>query len=152
MRSVSIVAVLVTFSLATVAAGLHAVAEKPNGGTQTNDRRPHSALIVITGIINKDGVGEQKAIRILNPQKIAALEAFFPNYQKRPTSERAGAWKEGYNVYFDYPDAESFRVTVSANGDSAFWTMRGGDFETRGDFKAFVASLQAPDADKSQPK
>jgi hypothetical protein len=150
MRTRFIVAVLVTFVVGAVVVRLYAVAEKPNGDAEKNDHRQASSavIVIVEGPLNKDRVGEAKAIRILSPQKVAALEAFFPNYHKRPTSGRAGSWEEGYAVYFDYPNGESFRVGLSTNVDD--WSMGRGDFDTRGDFKAFVAGLQADDNAKAQ--
>lgn len=104
--------------------------------------QPISALIVVEGIISRQGVGEMKAIRIIDREKLSRLESFFPNYRKRPSSNEAAPWIARYRVYFNFPDGKSIRLTVSHNANARFWSAGRGDFELKGDFNKFVASLQ----------
>lgn len=102
---------------------------------------PHSAVVVVQGAHSREGVGEFKAISVLNKDDIARLEAFFPAYQTQPTSSAAGGWEAGYDVYFSFRNGRTLKVTVSRNGGGEFWAMGDGDFRTRGDFPAFVKEL-----------
>jgi hypothetical protein len=80
--------------------------------------------------------------QLTDDKQVAALEAFFPDYQKRPTSDTAGHWKWGYLVYLDFADGLSVRLGVSpANREPASWSAGHGDFPVEGDFHAFVAGL-----------
>lgn len=114
------------------------------------NEKPISALIVRQDVPSIEG-GKLAAIRITDASQLATLEAFFPDYRRRPTSRIAGAWIAGYVVYFDYPMGHSIRVTVSENENSAYWTVGQGDFQTRGDFRAFVDALQDDADSKTQP-
>ncbi len=105
------------------------------------DSQPLMATIVVQGILNRDGVGEFKAIQIRDGKKVSALEAFFPNYRQRPTNNTGAGWMAGYQVYFDFPGGETINVTVSQNETAGSWSAGRGDFETNGDFNAFVADL-----------
>ena len=107
-----------------------------------------SALIVIEGTISRQGVGEMKAIRVVDLKKLSSLESFFPNYRKRPSSNEAAPWEAEYRVYFNFPDGKSIRLTVSHSGNPRFWDVGRGDFELKGDFNKFVASLQSAAAIK----
>jgi hypothetical protein len=100
-----------------------------------------SALIVRESVWPASGVGTTSAIRIVAPDKLSALEAFFPNYRLRPSSGRASAWIAGYQVYFDFPGGETIHVTVSENEKGHFWSVGHGDFDTNGDFFQFVEEL-----------
>ena len=104
--------------------------------------QPISALIVVEGIISRQGVGERKAIRIIDRKKLSSLESFFPNYRKRPSSNDFAPWKPEYRVYFNFPDGKSIRLTVGHSGNPRFWDAGRGDFEVKGDFNKFVAILQ----------
>ena len=130
--------VVILIALGTVAA-LVAVraAEKP-----AKDAEPVSALVVVEGTLSRDGVGRTEAVRIVDPKTIAKLESFFPKYDQRPSGNVAAGWEVGHRVYFDFPNGESVRVTVSANENAAFWSLGQGDFETNGDVTAFVESLE----------
>jgi hypothetical protein len=115
------------------------------GGERDNDAdaRPVDALIVLEDVLPEGGVGELTAIRIAEPRKLAALEAFFPGYRKHPSRDLAGGWEAGYRVYFNFPGGETIRITVSANDHARSWTTGHGDFETRGDFEVFVRDLRS---------
>jgi hypothetical protein len=55
----------------------------------------------------------------------------------------AAGWKRGYEVYFDYPDGVSVRLSVSSPGNRpTYWSVGRGDFEAKGDFHRFVAGLR----------
>jgi hypothetical protein len=83
-------------------------------------------------------------IRITDPKTLAKLESFFPNYRQRPTNSVAGLWMTGYEVYFNFSQGEPVRVAVAHELNSApAWSIGIGDFETNGDFKAFVRTLSA---------
>ena len=103
---------------------------------------PVSVLIVIEGVISRQGVGEMKALRIIDRKKLSSLESFFPNYRKRPSSNVTLPWMAKYRVYFNFRDGKSIRLTVSHNDNARYWTAGRGDFETKGDFNKFVASLR----------
>ena len=103
--------------------------------------RPTDALVVREGVLPRGGVGEVSAIRVADPEKLAALEAFFPGYRKRPSSELAGAWMAGHRVYFNFPGGETIRVTVSENDKGRSWTVGRGDFATAGKFVGFAEGL-----------
>jgi hypothetical protein len=99
--------------------------------------KPTSALILV--------FEKGKLVRthqLTDDKQVATLEAFFPNYQKRPTSDTAGHWKWGSLVYLDFAGGLSVRLGVSpANREPANWTAGHGDFQVEGDFHAFVAGL-----------
>lgn len=142
MRFLAPVVVSVTLVLATVGVRLYAGVEANDNGA--NDDQAVSALIVFQETLDKNGVGRTKAIRVDDREKVAALEAFFPNYRRQPQNDKAGGWEDGYNVYFDFDKGKSLRVTVYLNENAGFWAMGSGGFETNGDFNAFVARLQRP--------
>jgi hypothetical protein len=98
-----------------------------------------SATIVVVG--NK---GVTTTHLVFDAKKVAALEAFFPDYHKRPTSNISAGWKAGYFVYFDLPNGESVKVVVAPdNFAKPQWTVGGkGDFPVNGDFGKFVAELE----------
>ena len=106
---------------------------------------PLRATIVAEGVLGRGGVGEVRAVRVADPAKLSALEAFFPGYRRRPTSDTAGGWMAGHQVYFDFAGGETVCVTVSKNEDAGSWSAGRGDFETNGDFNAFVAGLPGKD-------
>jgi hypothetical protein len=105
------------------------------------DARATDALIVREAALTREGVGKLSAIRVADPEKLSALEAFFPGYSKRPSSHLAGGWKAGYQVYFNFPRGETVRVTVSENQNGHLWSAGQGDFATRGNFVGFVEGL-----------
>ena len=75
--------------------------------------RLHNALIVPVSVSPVSGVSTTSAIRIMAPDKLVELEAFFPNYHKRPSSDEVSGWIAGYEVYFNFPGGETVLVTVS---------------------------------------
>lgn len=105
------------------------------------DGAPSMATIVVEGAVGRDGVGEMRAIRIVDPQKLSMLESFFPGYRSRPTNKTAAGWMASHRVYFDFAGGETIRVTVSQNENARFWSVGRGDFRTKGDFVAFVRTL-----------
>ncbi len=115
----------------------------PQRAAEKTDKsdQPLSALIVIEGVISRQGVGEMKAIRVIDRKKLSSLGSFFPNYRKRPSSKDSAPWKAKYRVYFNFPNGKSIRLTVSRNENARYWTVGRGDFKTKGDFNKFVASL-----------
>lgn len=110
------------------------------GDKPAKNARLINALIMRENTVPKTGVVKVEAIRIIDPRKLEHLESFFPNYRQRPTSYTAGGWMAGYRVYFDFEGGESVRVTVSENENAAYWSTGHGDFDTKGDFNAFVES------------
>ena len=55
----------------------------------------------------------------------------------------AAGWTNGYEVYFDYPNGVSIRLTVSSTGNRpTYWSVDRGDFKPVGDFHQFVADLE----------
>ncbi|HYO08298.1 MAG TPA: hypothetical protein VER17_04955, partial [Tepidisphaeraceae bacterium] len=100
-----------------------------------------SGLVVAADPLPAGGVGRVKAVRVADPAKLAALDAFFPDYARRPRGNTAAGWIAGHHVYFDLPGGDTVRVAVSANDEGATWSAGQGDFDSRGDFKAFVAAL-----------
>jgi hypothetical protein len=112
------------------------------GGGCANPRsepqgKPTTALILV--------FREGKLVRthrLTDDKDVAAVEAFFPGYQKHPASDTAEHWKWGYLVYLDFARGVSVRLAVSpANREPASWTAGWGDFPVEGDFHAFVAGL-----------
>jgi hypothetical protein len=80
--------------------------------------------------------------RLTDDKQVATLEAFFPDYQKRPASDTAEGWKWGYLVYLDFAGGLSVRLAVSPPArEEASWSAGHGDFPVKGDFHAFVAGL-----------
>jgi hypothetical protein len=112
------------------------------GERTTKDESPHSAVIVLAGTHNLEGVGKFTAISISDRQKIEKLEGFFPNYRKFPSSDIAAGWKAGSHVYFNFANGRTVRVTVSKNDDGKTWSIGHGDFQTRGDFEGYLKELQ----------
>jgi hypothetical protein len=106
------------------------------------DQSAFRVLIVIEGVHSREGVGKLEAISVVGREKIAKLESFFPNYAKHPSSDIAGGWKAGAQVYFDCGHGRTVRVTVSANDDGRTWSVGQGDFKTDGDFDGYVKELQ----------
>lgn len=115
------------------------------------DESPHRVVIVVEGVHSREGVGQLEAISVVDREKIAKLESFFPNYAKRPSSEIAGGWKAGPNVYFDFGRRRTVRVAVSANDGGKTWNVRQGDFKTHGDFDGYVKELPTLAAPDRQP-
>src|SRR5262249_29835106 len=75
------------------------------------------------------------------PAQIAALERCFPDYRKRPSSNENGGWKFGYEVYFNFPEGNTVRLTVSADRSRpGVWSVGRGDFPVAGDFYKLVAA------------
>ena len=114
-------------------------------GCQPQDPQgaPSGAVVVVEGVHSRQGVGEFTAFSILDRQTIAKLEAFFPGYRDCPSSQAAGGWEAGYEVYFNFADGRALRVMVSENGGGDTWSMGSGDFATQGDFQRFVDDLRA---------
>ena len=110
------------------------------------------AVVVVNGTFSRQGVGAFEAFRVIDPDRLAALEAFFPGYRDRPANDLAGGWEAGYEVYFDLPDRRTVHVTVSENENAAYWTVGRGDLETKGDFVAFVQGLRDAGAAGLPPK
>ena len=81
---------------------------------------------VIVGPYSEHGMAQ--AIGINDPDKLRQLEAFFPNYKSRPSSEVAGGWIVKYEVYFHFHGNEVLHVTVSANENGRYWSAGRGDF------------------------
>ena len=112
------------------------------------DESPHRVVIVVEGVHSREGVGTLEAISVVDREKVAKLESFFPDYAKHPSSNIAGGWKAGSQVYFDLGHGRTVRVTVSKNDDGKTWSVGQGDFKTHGDFDDYVRELQklaAPD-------
>jgi hypothetical protein len=102
------------------------------------------SAIILHEVVSKDLDAKWDVIRVDDPTKLVKLESFFPNYRQRPTSDKAGAWMVGYEVYFNFPQGQCVHVSVSSDGNGADnWTVGSGDFEVHGDFKAFVNSLSS---------
>lgn len=103
---------------------------------------PRRALVVFEGVHGRDGIGQMTAISVVDRDKIAKLEGFFPNYRKAPASSIAAGWKTGQTIYFDFGKGQTLRVTVSGNDDGKTWSMGSGDFDTRGDLAAYLKELR----------
>ncbi len=102
---------------------------------------PQGALIVV---FYPDKPGVAKVHLLSDAKQIAALAAHFPGYEMRPSSNIAGAWMSGYNVYFDFAEGVSVRLSVShPNLQPAHWSAGRGDLDVEGDFHKFVAGLSA---------
>lgn len=129
---------VLTLCVITIAGTVWALA----GERQQKDRAPGSAVIVLEGVHSREGIGQTTAISIVDRKTIAKLEAFFPNYRKHPSSNRAAGWEAGYRVYFNFGKGRTARVTVSQNGGGDTWSMGDGDFATHGDFPKFIKDLQ----------
>lgn len=131
---------VVLFSTVVITVFLHGTLASEEPGDQDRAIR---ATIVIESTLSKDGIGETRAICIVNQEKLTALESFFPGYRRLPSSDEAGAWEAKYRVYFDFPGGKSICVTVSENHDAGYWSVGRGDFETKGNFNEFVDGLAA---------
>ena len=134
MRNAMIAAALASGFLA--APWLLLGGDLPRAGDGATD-----ALVVREGVLPRSGVGRVTALRVADPERLATLEAFFPDYRKRPSSDLSGGWKAGYRVYFSFPGGETIRITVSENDGGGRWTAGRGDFATNGDFKRFFEEL-----------
>lgn len=133
MRGRVVLAVAVAALLAAVGCE-----PKPADKNVTGVKKAGSATIVVVG--NK---GVAKTYLVSDAKKVAALEEFFPDYQKRPQSDTAAGWKAGYFVYFDLPGGESVKLVVSpADFAKPQWTVGGqGDHPVKGDFAKFLTEL-----------
>lgn len=100
-----------------------------------------SAVIVAEGE-SRGGVARSEAMTITDAGTLERLEAHFPKYQDRPSSEISGGWERGYRVYFNLADGRTLSATVSENGGGATWSMGHGDLRTNGKFTEFVDSLR----------
>ena len=103
---------------------------------------PLSALIVPEAIHSRAGIGETKAISIVNGPTIAKLAALFPKFERQPSSEVAGAWEAGYVIYFNFKGNRIVRVILSGNDKGETWSTGDGDFKTNGDFRAFLEAVR----------
>jgi hypothetical protein len=112
------------------------------GERGAKDESPHKVVIVSAGVHSREGVGKFEAFSVVDREKIAKLESFFPDYRTHPSSDIAGGWKAGWHVYFDFRNGRTVRVTVSQNDDGKTWSIGHGDFQTHGDFDAFLKQLQ----------
>ena len=74
-------AILTVGVCATLAGFTPATAREPKEPTA-----PVSALVVFEGIIPRSQVAKVTAVYVADPKKLAELEAFFPDYRKRPSS------------------------------------------------------------------
>lgn len=83
--------------------------------------------------------GETSAITITDSKTLATLESFFPAY-RTARSSRAGAWIARHEIIFHFSDGSTTRVTTA--DDHEVWSNGHGDIPTRGNFTAFVKSLQ----------
>ena len=100
--------------------------------------RAGTATVVVIG-----DKGVAKTYLVSGKEKMAALEAFFPDYHKRPTSTVSAGWKAGYFVYFDFPDGESVKMIVSpTTHKQVLWSMGRGDHKVEGDFAKFLSALE----------
>jgi hypothetical protein len=134
MNARSVLAATAAVVLVVVGCDRKADAEKKGEGGQ----KAGSATVVVIG---KKGV--EKTYLVSDAKKVAALEAFFPDYQSKPKSDVAAGWKAGYFVYFDLPGGESVKLVVSPTDFAKpQWTVGGkGDHAVKGDFGKFVAEL-----------
>jgi hypothetical protein len=103
---------------------------------------PLSALIVPEAIHLRAGIGETKAISIVDRATIAKLAALFPKFERQPSSDVAGAWEAGYVIYFNFKGNRVVRVILSVNDDGQTWSTGDGDFKTHGDFRAFLDAVR----------
>lgn len=101
--------------------------------------RAGSATIVVMS--RKEGL---KTYLVSDAKKMAALEGFFPDYQKRPQGNTSVALAAGCFVYFDLPGGESVKVIVShLSVEKPQWSVGGrGDFAVQGDFAQFLTDLE----------
>lgn len=110
---------------------------------------PLSATIVRSAVSSEELIAQTSAINILNPDIIKKLEAFFPDYDKFPSSKNPPVgWIEGYLVYFNFGDGKSIRVVVAINDNGGIWSMGKGDLVTNGNFAKFVQNLESRKASK----
>jgi len=107
-------------------------------GTARNDK-PIGAIVLIAGIHSKHGVGEMRAISILSAKLLAELEAFFPRYKERPSSDIGVGTETKYQVYFSFKDGRA--IWLDVGDDTLFWSVGRGSLETNGDFENFVKKL-----------
>lgn len=125
-----------TCGLFVVAAAMVSAAVGCSGKADV-DRKAGSATIVVIG-----NQGVAKTHLVSDPEKMAALEEFFPDYRKQPTSNVSAGWKAGYFVYFDFPRGESIKLVVSPTTFAkVYWTTGQGDFPVKGDFAKFLEEL-----------
>jgi hypothetical protein len=123
--------------LALAAATLIVVAGVACEGKPAPGGKPKAALVLV---YDKGKVA--RVHRLTGDAQVAALGAFFPGYERRPASDTAAGWKRGYEVYFDFPDGYSVRLSVSSpQNRPTHWSAGRGDFEVQGDFHKFVAEL-----------
>ncbi len=111
---------------------------------QGKPHAPITAVIVRSAVYSNEGIAHTTAINILDKGTIAKLEAFFPDYDKSPSSKNPPVgWVEGYCVYFNFGDGRSIEVTVASNDNGGIWTMGDGDLATNGNFAKFVEDLES---------
>lgn len=139
---------LIALSVAVVVGALAVACERtpqPEAIASRQLGAAGGAVIVIAGVHSREGIGHFPAISISNRQTIQKLEAFFPDYRKRLSSEIVSGWRAGYRVYFRFAGGEVVCVTVSSYGGGASWSTGANDSITQGDFAAFVKELQRAD-------
>ena len=96
-------------------------------------------------------ISNTTAINILDRDLITKLEAFFPNYDRFPSSNREPVgWKEGYCVYFNFGEGKTIKVVVAKNDNGGIWSMGHGDLVTNGNFAKFVRDLESRKARKKK--
>ena len=103
--------------------------------------RARSAVIVFEGESHR-GIAHNHAITITDGATLRALEAFSPEYEKRPSSRQSAGWKRGCRIYFNHAKGKTFAITVSKNGGGAIWSTGNGDLATNGKFSEFVDALR----------
>jgi hypothetical protein len=129
----NVLAAMVVASLAAVGCERKADDKKADAG-----KKAGSATIVVVG-----DKGVAKTHLVSDAKKVAALEEFFPDYQKRPASNIAGGWRAGYYVYLDFPGGESVKLVVSpTTHEEVLWSTGRGDHAVNGDFAKFLAGLE----------
>lgn len=106
--------------------------------------QPISAAIVCSGTYTEEGIAHTTAINIIDRGIIKKLEAFFPDYDKSPSSNKPPVgWKEGYCVYFNFGEGKTIEVVVAINDNGGMWSMGRGDLVTNGNFAKFVKDLES---------
>jgi hypothetical protein len=111
--------------------------------------QPISAVIVRSGEYTEEGISHTTAINILDRDIIKKLEAFFPDYDRSPSSKKPPmGWEEGYCVYFNFGDGKTIEVVVAMEGQ--IWSMGHGDLVINGNFAKFVKDLESRKAPKKR--
>jgi hypothetical protein len=146
--------VLLTAITVVVLAGAIAVsfASRPDPAEPTENAPPDPPKVPEkwappSAVVVAQGPGGPRIIAFRTAEQIAALEKYFPDYRRRPASFAvSGGWEACYEIYFNFPQGNTVRLTAPAEGEAPCWSAGRGDFPLDRGFYKLVAAAGNLDA------